>query len=167
VTPAGLAKKRRKFDPKIFLSTIEGGRTMVAFPKKQTIFAQGDVCDSAFHIHEGKVRLSVVSKSGREATVGILNKGDFFGEGCLTGQPLRMCSATAMSDCTVMRISKRSLMEVIHRERAFSDMFWFFSLDKDFSFSESPLSPLTSALDDERIFARCRLGVLVTAGAAT
>jgi CRP/FNR family transcriptional regulator, cyclic AMP receptor protein len=142
VTPAGLAKKRRKFDPKIFLSTIEGGRTMVAFPKKQTIFAQGDVCDSAFHIHEGKVRLSVVSKSGREATVGILNKGDFFGEGCLTGQPLRMCSATAMSDCTVMRISKRSLMEVIHRERAFSDMFVAYLLKRNVRYEEDLVDQL-------------------------
>ena len=92
------ANKRRKFDPQIFLSTIDGGRKIVAVPKKQTIFGQGDSSDAVFYIQKGKVKLTVVSKTGKEATIGVLNEGDFFGEGCLTGQPLRLCSATAMTD---------------------------------------------------------------------
>jgi CRP-like cAMP-binding protein len=87
VTPVATAKKRGKFDSKKFLSTIDGGRKIVAFPKKQTIFVQGDPSDAVFYIQTGKVRLAVVSKAGKEATIGILNEGDFFGEGCLTGQP--------------------------------------------------------------------------------
>jgi len=83
MTPVVAAKKLSKFDPKKFLSTIDGGRKIVAFPKKQTIFAQGGSADAVFYIQEGKVRLSVVSEIGKEATIGILNKGDFFGEGCL------------------------------------------------------------------------------------
>jgi CRP/FNR family transcriptional regulator, cyclic AMP receptor protein len=117
------SKKPIIFDPKVFLSTIDGGRKIAVFSKKQTIFVQGDSSDAVFYIQKGKVRLSVVSKPGKEATIGILNEGDFFGEGCLAGQTLRMCSATAMADCTVMRIDKKSMMAVIHREHEFSDMF--------------------------------------------
>jgi CRP-like cAMP-binding protein len=94
------SKKLIKFDPKTFLSTINGGRKIEAFAKKQTIFAQGDSSDAVFYIQKGKVKLTVVSEIGKEATIGILNEGDFFGEGCLTGQPLRLCSATAMTDCS-------------------------------------------------------------------
>jgi CRP-like cAMP-binding protein len=125
------SKKLKRFDPKTFLSTIDGGRKIEAFPKKQTIFAQGDPCDAVFYIREGKVKLAVVSKSGKEATIGILNEGDFFGEGCLTGQPLRLCSATAMIDCSVMRIDKKSMMEALHREQAFSDMFVAYLLTRN------------------------------------
>jgi CRP/FNR family cyclic AMP-dependent transcriptional regulator len=92
MTPVA-AKKLIKFDTKTFLSTINDGRKIEAFPKKQTIFAQGDSSDAVFYIQEGKVKLTVVSQIGKEATIGILNKGDFFGEGCLTGQPLRLCQA--------------------------------------------------------------------------
>src|SRR6202163_1771788 len=112
MTPVVAAKKISKFDTKTFLSTINGGRKIEGFPKKQTIFAQGDSSDAVFYIQEGKVKLTVVSKIGKEATIGILNKGDFFGEGCLAGQPLRLCSATAMTDCSVMRIDKKSMVEV-------------------------------------------------------
>ena len=93
------SKKLIKFDPKTFLSTINGGgRKIAAFSKKQTIFAQGDSADAVFYIQRGKVKLTVVSKLGKEATTGILNEGSFFGEGCLTGQHLRLCSATALTD---------------------------------------------------------------------
>src|ERR1700692_4003644 len=117
------SKKLIKFDPKAFLSTIDGGRKIEAFSKKQTIFAQGDLGDAVFYIQKGKVKLTVVSKIGKEATIGILNEGDFFGEGCLTGQPLRLCTAVGMTDCSVMRIDKKFMMEVLHEEHAFSDMF--------------------------------------------
>ena len=123
MTPVAAVKQRRKFDLKTFLPTIDQGRTIATFTKKQRVFDQGDLADAVFYIQRGKERLSVVSKSGKEATIGNLNEGDFFGEGCLTGQTLRMCSASAMTDCTVMRIDKKSMMDVIHRERTFSDMF--------------------------------------------
>jgi CRP/FNR family transcriptional regulator, cyclic AMP receptor protein len=143
MTPvAAAAKKRSKFDPKTFLSTIDGGRTIAGVPKKQPIFAQGDSADSVFYIQSGKVKLTVVATSGKEATIGVLNEGDFFGEGCLTGQPLRMCSATAMTDCTVMRIDKKSMMDVIHRERAFSDMFVTYLLTRNIRYEEDLVDQL-------------------------
>jgi len=117
------AKQRRKFNTETFLSTIDGGRTLAVFPKKQPIFRQGDSSDAVFYIQKGKVKLTVLSKAGKEATIGVLNEGDFFGEGCLTGQPFRLCSATAMTDCSVMKIDKKSMNDVLHREHAFSDMF--------------------------------------------
>jgi CRP/FNR family transcriptional regulator, cyclic AMP receptor protein len=142
MTPVAAARKRRKFDPKTFLSTIDGGRTVVTFPKRLTIFAQGDSADSVFYIQNGKVKLTVVATNGKEATIGILNEGDFFGEGCLTGQALRMCSATAITDCTVMRINKKSMMEVIHRERAFSDMFVAYLLTRNIRYEEDLVDQL-------------------------
>jgi CRP/FNR family transcriptional regulator, cyclic AMP receptor protein len=141
MTPVAAAKKC-KFDLKTFLSTIDGGRTIVPAPKKQTIFAQGDMADAVFYLQKGKVKLTVVAKNGKEATIGILNEGDFFGEGSLTGQPRRMGSATAMTDCTVMRIDKKSMMEVIHRERAFSDMFVAYLLTRNIRYEEDLVDQL-------------------------
>jgi CRP/FNR family cyclic AMP-dependent transcriptional regulator len=102
------AKKKRDFDPKQFLATIGDGRKVLALPRKQSIFTQGDAADAVFYIQEGQVRLTVVSKNGREATLGILNAGDFFGEGALAGQPLRMGSATALTDSELLRIDKKA-----------------------------------------------------------
>ena len=116
-------KKRRDFDLHAFLATIGEGRKFVLFPKKQVIFAQGDTADAVFHIQTGKVRLTVVSNDGMEATIGILGDGDFFGEGALAGQALRMGSATAMTDCELLQIDKKAMMLALHREHAFSDMF--------------------------------------------
>jgi CRP/FNR family cyclic AMP-dependent transcriptional regulator len=142
VTPVAAAQKQRNFDPQTFPSTIDGGRTIATFTKKQRVFVQGDVADAVFYIQRGTVRLSVVSQTGKEATIGILNEGDFIGEGCLRGQPRRMCSATAMTDCTVMRIEKKSMMEVMHRERAFSDMFVAFLLTRNIRYEEDLVDQL-------------------------
>jgi CRP-like cAMP-binding protein len=137
------AKKPSNFDPQVFLSTIDGGgRKIAAFSKKQAIFAQGDSSDAVFYIQKGKVRLTVVSKTGKEATIGILNEGSFFGEGCLTGQPLRLCSATAMTDCTVMRIDKKSMVEVLHREHTFSDLFVAYLLTRNVRYEEDLVDQL-------------------------
>ena len=136
MTPVAAAKKRRKFNLKTFLSTIDGGRTIATVSKKQRVFVQGDWADAVFYIQKGKVKLTVVSTSGKEATIGILNEGAFFGDGCLTGQPFRMCSASTITDCAVMRIDKKSMMEVIHRERAFSDMFVAFLLTRNIRYEE-------------------------------
>jgi len=142
MTPAVAAKKRNPFDSKTFLSTIDGGRKIAAFPKKQTIFVQGDSSDAVFYIQKGKVKLTVVSNSGKEATIGILSERDFFGEGCLTGQPLRLCSATALTDCSVMRIDKQAMMEVLHREHAFSDMFVAYLLTRNIRYEEDLVDQL-------------------------
>jgi CRP-like cAMP-binding protein len=136
------AKKLSKFNPTTFLSTMDGGRKIEAFPKKQTIFAQGDSSDAVFYIKEGKVKLTVVSKIGKEATIGILNEGDFFGEGCLAGQPLRLCSAIAMTDCSLMRIDKKSMVEVLHREHSFSDMFVAYLLTRNVRYEEDLVDQL-------------------------
>jgi CRP/FNR family transcriptional regulator, cyclic AMP receptor protein len=136
------SKKLIEFDSKTFLSTINGGRKIVAFAKTQPIFVQGDSSDTVFYIQKGKIKLTVVSKVGKEATIGILNEGDFFGEGCLTGQPLRLCSATAMTDCTVMRIDKKSMVEVLHREHAFSDTFVAYLLTRNIRYEEDLVDQL-------------------------
>jgi CRP-like cAMP-binding protein len=116
-------KNKNKFDPSTFLATIGAGRKFVLFPKKQPIFAQGDNADAVFYIQTGRVRLTVVSKTGKEATIGILGEKDFFGEGSLAGQALRMGSATALTDCSVLRIDKKAMMEALHRQHEVSDMF--------------------------------------------
>ena len=125
------ATKSRKFDPDVFLRTIDGGRKIHAFAKKRTIFAQGDPADSVFYIQSGKVKLTVVSSRGKEATIAIINVGEFFGEGCLAGQPLRLCSAIAISDCSVMKIEKQAIIEVLSREPSFSDMFMKYLLTRN------------------------------------
>ena len=142
MTPVVAVNKLSKFNATAFLSAMDGGRKIAAFPRRQTIFVQGDSSDAVFYIKEGKVKLTVVSKIGKEATIGILNKGDFFGEGCLTGQALRMCSATAMTDCSVMRIDKAYMMEVLHREHAFSDMFVAYLLTRNIRYEEDLVDQL-------------------------
>ena len=142
MTPVAAAKRGRAFDPQTFLSTIDGGRKIVTLPKKQTVFSQGDSADTVFYIQKGKVKLSVVARGGKEAAIGILNAGDFFGEGCLTGQPLRMCSATTMTESTIMRIDKQSMIEVIHRERSFSDLFVAYLLTRNIRYEEDLVDQL-------------------------
>jgi CRP/FNR family cyclic AMP-dependent transcriptional regulator len=95
----------------------------LAVPKEQTIFAQGDGADAVFYIQEGKVKLTVVSKTGKEATIGILSAGSFFGEGALAGQAVRMGSAAALTYCELLRVDKKAMMAALHREHAFSDLF--------------------------------------------
>ncbi|HXM09627.1 MAG TPA: Crp/Fnr family transcriptional regulator [Terriglobales bacterium] len=136
------AKKLSKFDAKTFLSTVDGGRKIAEFSNKQAIFVQDDSSDAVFYIQKGKVRLTVVSKSGKEATIGILNEGDFFGEGCLAEQTLRLFSATAMTDCSVMRIDKKYMMEVLHREPALSDMFVAYLLTRNVRYEEDLVDQL-------------------------
>jgi CRP/FNR family transcriptional regulator, cyclic AMP receptor protein len=136
------ARKRRDFDPHAFLATIGEGRKIVSFSKKQTIFAQGDSTDAVFYIQTGKVRLTVVSNDGKEATIGILGDGDFFGEGALAGQPLRMGSAAAMTDCAVLRIDKKAMMQALHREHEFSDLFVAYLLARNIRYEEDLVDQL-------------------------
>jgi CRP/FNR family cyclic AMP-dependent transcriptional regulator len=142
MTSAVAAKRLIRFNSTTFLSTIDDGRRIKAFPRKQTIFGQGDFSDSVFYTQKGRVKLTVVSKTGKEATIGILGVGDFFGEGCLVGQELRLYSATAMTDCSLMRIDKKSMMEVLHREHSFSDMFVSYLLTRNIRYEEDLVDQL-------------------------
>jgi CRP/FNR family cyclic AMP-dependent transcriptional regulator len=136
------AKNESGFDPRKFLATIGEGRKVVAFPKKKTIFTQGDAADAVFYIQGGKVRLTVVSTIGKEATLGILSEGEFFGEGGLAGQPLRMGSATAMTDCELLRIDKKAMMLALHREHTFSDLFVAYLLARNIRYEEDLVDQL-------------------------
>jgi CRP/FNR family transcriptional regulator, cyclic AMP receptor protein len=131
VPSSGSTKKKRGFDPKKFLATIGEGRKVVAFPKKQIIFTQGDTADAVFYIQEGQVKLTVLSKNGKEATLGILREGDFFGEGGLAGQPLRMGSAAAATDCELMRIEKKAMILALHEQHTLSDLFTAYLLGRN------------------------------------
>ena len=110
--------------------------------KKQTIFSQGDAADAVFYIQEGKVRLTVLSKIGKEATLGILSAGDFFGEGSLAGQTLRMGSAAAMTDCELMRIDKKAMILALHQEHTFSDLFTAHLLARNIRYEEDLVDQL-------------------------
>jgi CRP/FNR family transcriptional regulator, cyclic AMP receptor protein len=142
MAPTEPAKKKRDFDPRKFLATIGEGRKVVAFPRKQTVFAQGAPADAVFFIQKGKVQLTVVSKIGKEATLGILSEGEFFGEGSLAGQPVRMGSATAMTDCELLRIDKKEMMIALHREHKFSDLFVAYLLARNIRYEEDLVDQL-------------------------
>jgi CRP/FNR family transcriptional regulator, cyclic AMP receptor protein len=111
------------FDPVAFLETAAKGRVIAAHQKKQIIFSQGDAADSVFYIKSGKVKVTVVSKQGKEAVVAILGADEFVGEGCLLGQPKRLATASAMTECVTMRVDKAEIQRVLHEEPAFSQMF--------------------------------------------
>ena len=136
------AKKNRGFDPDTFLATIGEGRKLLLVAKKKIIYAQGDRADAVFYLQEGKVRLTVVSHSGKEATIGILSEGSFFGEGALAGQIVRMGSAAAMTDCELLRVDKTAMMDALHREHAFSDMFVAYLLARNVRYEEDLVDQL-------------------------
>jgi CRP/FNR family transcriptional regulator, cyclic AMP receptor protein len=136
------ANEKRAFDPKEFLATIGTGRKVVAFPRKQIIFTEGDAADAVFYIQQGKVRLTVVSQIGKEATLGILSEGEFFGEGGLAGQPLRMGSSTAMTDCELLQIDKKAMMLALYREHKFSDLFVAYLLARNIRYEENLVDQL-------------------------
>src|SRR5438270_7244578 len=142
MTPAAATGKNDRFDAKTFLATIGEGRRILAVPRNETIFTQGDAADAVFYVKKGKVRLTVVSKTGREATIGILDVGSFFGEGALAGQALRMGSASAMTDCEILRVDKKAMKQAIHREQAFSDMFVAYLLARNIRYEEDLVDQL-------------------------
>jgi CRP-like cAMP-binding protein len=139
---AVLAKKNGGFDPNTFLATIGAGRKILTVPKKQVIFAQGDDADAVFYVQKGKVRLSVVSKVGKEATIAIVSEGNFFGEGALAGQLLRMGSAAAMIDCEILRVEKKTMMYALHREPALSELFVAYLLGRNIRYEEDLVDQL-------------------------
>ena len=117
------SKAKLPFDPKVFLSKVNGGRAISNYRKDQIVYTQGDPADSVFYIQSGKVKKTVVSEQGKEAVVALLGTGDFFGEGCLTGQPLRLGTVSAMAECVIVRITKADITRVIHEEIEFAELF--------------------------------------------
>jgi CRP/FNR family cyclic AMP-dependent transcriptional regulator len=115
----------------VFLNTVEGGRSVSNYRKNQKVFAQGDAADSVFYIQDGQIKLSVISELGKEAVVALHGKEDFFGEGCLSGQSLRLASAVAMTDCVIMRFDKTAIVRVLHEEPKFSEMFLSYILARN------------------------------------
>jgi CRP/FNR family transcriptional regulator, cyclic AMP receptor protein len=126
-----VAKKKRPFNVKVFLSTIEGGRTVATYRKDQKVFSQGDPADSVFFIQNGKVKVYVLSEQGKEAVVALHGSGDFFGEGCLTGQPLRLATVSPITESVVMRIDKAAMLRVLRNEPKFSERFMSFLLARN------------------------------------
>jgi CRP/FNR family transcriptional regulator, cyclic AMP receptor protein len=110
------------FNLEKFLAAAGKGRTLGEYPKGHQVFSQGDPADAIFYIQKGKIKLTVVSKQGKEAVVAILGAGDFFGEGCLAGQTLRMASAASMTDCSIMRLEKAGVIRLLHDQPAFSEL---------------------------------------------
>ena len=130
------------FDPKQFLAMVGKGRTLSEYSKSQVVFAQGDHADAIFYIHKGKVKLTVIANSGKEAVIAILGAGDFLGEGCLAGRPVRLATATAMTDCTLARIEKAATIRVLRAEPAFSEMFLAYLLSRNMRIEEDLVDQL-------------------------
>src|SRR5438876_10665937 len=129
-------KRRPPFDPKSFLAKIGEGRTISKYRKDQIVFSQGDPADAVFYVQKGKVKVTVVSDQGKEAVIAILGTDEFCGEGCLAGQPRRMSTVTAMTECVVMRLEKTSIIRVLRDEPGFSEVFISHLLARTISVAE-------------------------------
>jgi CRP/FNR family transcriptional regulator, cyclic AMP receptor protein len=124
-----MARKRNPaFNPQTFLTKVGREKTSLTFPKKQVLYSQGDAADVVFYIQGGKVKLTVVSQQGREAVIAILEQGSFFGESCLAGQTVRTATATALEDCSLVRIDKGAMIRVLHDEPTFAELFMSYLL---------------------------------------
>jgi CRP/FNR family cyclic AMP-dependent transcriptional regulator len=135
-------KKSRAFDVETFLNSGGVSRTIVEFGRRQTLFTQGDPCTNIMYIQKGGVKISVVSKGGKEAVVGILGAGDFIGEGGMAGQPVRMATATAVAPVTALVIENKEMFRVLHTESAFSDRFITYMLERNVRIEEDLIDQL-------------------------
>jgi CRP/FNR family transcriptional regulator, cyclic AMP receptor protein len=132
----------KRFDPKAFLSKVGVGKKILRFEKNQRVFEQGDVADAVFYIQDGSVKLTVLSEQGKEAVVGILERGQFFGEGCLNGHPLRIATTTAMEECVITSISKEAMIAALHNEPRFSELFMMYLLTRNSRIEEDLIDQL-------------------------
>jgi CRP-like cAMP-binding protein len=130
------------FDPKAFLGKVGAGKTILKFEKNQHVFEQGDVADTVCYIQKGSVKLTVLSEQGKEAVVGILEPGQFFGEGCLDGHPLRIATTTAMEECVITSITKEAMIAVLHTEPKFSELFMAYLLTRNSRVEEDLIDQL-------------------------
>lgn len=130
------------FNPQLFLTKVGQGKTSLISPKKHTIFSQGDAAEAVFYIQAGKVKLTVVSKQGKEAVVAILERGAFFGESCLAGQVIRTATASAVEDSTIVRIDKGAMIRVLHEEPTFAELFMAYLLEHTIRIQEDLVDQL-------------------------
>jgi CRP/FNR family transcriptional regulator, cyclic AMP receptor protein len=130
------------FDPKTFLTRIENGKTTRAYRNKQVVFSQGQAADAVFYIESGKVKLTVVSTRGKEAVIGVLERGSFFGEGCLAAQPLRMSTASAIEASSIIRVDKATMVGLLHREPDFAELFTAYLLSRNVRIEEDLVDQL-------------------------
>jgi CRP/FNR family transcriptional regulator, cyclic AMP receptor protein len=144
-----------RFDVELFLTSAGVARTMMEFGKKDTLFSQGDICKNIMYIQKGAVKVSVVSKTGKEAVVGMLGANDFIGEGGLAGQSMRMATATAVSPVTVLAIDNKEMFRVLHSESAFSDRFITYMLQRNVRIEEDLIDQLFNS--SEKRLARALL----------
>jgi CRP-like cAMP-binding protein len=135
-------KQPPQFNPKIFLAKVSKGKTILTSPKRQIIFSQGDTADAVFYIHEGQIKLSTVSQEGKEAVIAILDRGNFLGEGCLAGQLVYMTTATSQEHSTLVRIDKQAMIDTLHNEPAFSELFLAYLLARNIRIQEDLVDQL-------------------------
>ncbi len=153
--PASYPAAVPKFDAQAFLMSVGSGRSTKKYPARKIIFQQGDPANAVFYIQKGKVKLTVVSEHGKEGVIAMLNPGDFFGEGCLAGQRLHMASASAMGECTIVRIEMETMIRVLHDEPKLSEMFMTFLLSRNIQFEADLVDQLFNS--SERRLARVLL----------
>src|ERR1700730_5560234 len=135
-------KGKLPFDPRRFLAKVGKGKTVSKYRKDQIVFSQGQVADAVFYIQQGKVKLTVVSEQGKEAVVAILEPGQFFGEGCMNGHPLRIATTTAIEDCVITSITKDAMIAAIHEEPKFSELFMGYFLTRNSRIEEDLIDQL-------------------------
>ena len=116
-------KRTAPFNPKTFLAQVGDSRTTLQCQRNQILFTQGDTANAVFYVQAGRVKLSVVSQQGKVAVVAMLERGNFFGEGCLAGQPVCMATATSLDNSSILRIDKQAMIDVLHNEPVFSELF--------------------------------------------
>src|SRR3984885_11951325 len=134
--------KQASFDPKVFLAKVGEGKTILEYRKDQIVFAQGDVADTVFYIQKGRVKVVVISEQGKEAVVGILEPGQFFGEGCMNGHSLRISTTTALGECLVTAITKAAMLAMLHSEPKFSELFMAYLLTRNSRIEEDLIDQL-------------------------
>ena len=140
-------KRAASFDPKTFLAQAGDGRTTLQCQKHQILFAQGDTANAVFYIQEGQVKLSVVSRQGKEAVVAMLQRGNFFGEGCLAGHLVCMATATSLENSSIVRIDKQAMIDVLHNEPAFSELFMSHLLTRSLRIQEDLIDQLFNSAE--------------------
>jgi CRP/FNR family transcriptional regulator, cyclic AMP receptor protein len=143
------------FNPQVFLAKVGAGKTILELKKSQNVFAQDDVADAVFYIQKGKVKVTVLSDQGKEAVVGILGPGQFFGEGCMNGHKLRISTATAIENCVITAITKDAMLAALHDEPKFSEMFMAYLLTRNSRIEEDLIDQLFNS--SERRLARTLL----------
>jgi CRP/FNR family cyclic AMP-dependent transcriptional regulator len=143
------------FNPQLFLAKVGKGKTSLQFLQKQTIYSQGDAAEAVFYIQAGKVKLTVVSQQGKEAVIAILEHGAFLGESCLAGQGIRTATATALEDCSIVRIEKAAMIQVLHDEPTFAELFMAYLLAHTIRIEEDLVDHLFNS--SERRLARVLL----------